>query len=235
MQILPVLRKIEHHKMREGIGMFVYAALGDSITFGQNASSVRRTYPCRVVSMLNSKGMQAKRIVLARPGWTSADLADALVMDPYPLRLAQTVTVWIGGVDLIHSGLQLLQDSGKPIEGMIQQYERRLGGILRCIRRMGAYDVVCCTQYNPFPGSAVAVQAIGALNQAILGTAAGNGCRVARVDEWFAGNEPRLIDGYRSGKVEEVMLGSTAVHPNDNGHSVIAEGLFPFVYSGKPC
>jgi len=214
--------------------MFVYAALGDSITFGQNASSVERMYPSLIISMLRSKGIQAKRIVLARPGWTSADLVDALDTDPYPFRFVDTVTVWIGGVDLISGGLQMLQGSGKSgLEAMIRQYERRLGAILRHIRTAGSCDVVCCTQYNPFPNSPIAVTGIGLLNQVISGTAARTGCSVARVDQWFSGNEPHLIDGYRSGSVEEVPRGITAVHPNDNGHSVIAAGLLPIVYSGR--
>jgi lysophospholipase L1-like esterase len=213
--------------------MFVYAALGDSITYGQNASSVERTYPCRVISMLNSKGIQAKQIVIARPGWTSADLAEALDIDPYPLRFAKTVSVWVGGDDLIRYGLQLLQDPGKSIEGMIYQYERRLGAMLSFIRAMGPCDVICCTQYNPFPNSPIAVKGIGMLNRAITGAASKTGCRVARADLWFSGNEPRLIDGYRSGNIKEIYLGSKAVHPNDNGHSVIATGLFPLIYSER--
>lgn len=213
--------------------MYIYAALGDSITYGENASSVERAFPSLLVSMLNSKGVQAKRIVLARPGWTSADLANAVATDPLPLRSANAVTVWIGGDDLIQTALQLLQGSGSSIEATMRQYERRLGGILRNVRAMGPQNLICCTQYNPFPNSPIAQKSVGALNQAITSTAVKNGCRIARVDQWFAGSEAQLIDGYRSGKIEEVYQGVKAVHPNNRGHAVIAKGLFPFLYANK--
>ncbi|MCZ8516338.1 SGNH/GDSL hydrolase family protein [Paenibacillus filicis] len=211
--------------------MYVYAALGDSITYGQNASSIGKTFPYRLTSMMRAKGVEARRMVLARPGWTSADLAEAIHADPYPLRFAAAATVWIGGDDLIHAALQMLQGSGGSVDGMLRQYQRMLGLILKSVRSLGVADVICCTQYNPFPNSPIAVQGIQLLNQAILRTASGAGCRVARADQWFAGNESRLIDGYRSGDLQEVNRGSQAVHPNDSGHSVIASGLFPFLYS----
>jgi lysophospholipase L1-like esterase len=211
--------------------VFVYAALGDSITFGQNASSIEKTYPSRIISSLYAQGVQAKRIVLARPGWTSADLAEAIHTDPYPLRFINTVSVWIGGDDLIRYGLPALQRSGKSMEGMFHQFGRRLDAVLGFLRATGVHTIICCTQYNPFPNSLIAVQAIGRLNQAIAESAVKNGCLVARVDQWFSGSEPHLIDGYRSGNIEEALRGFAAVHPNDQGHQVIAAGLFPIVYS----
>jgi lysophospholipase L1-like esterase len=210
--------------------VFVYAALGDSITFGQNASSAEKTYHGRIISSLHAQGIQAKRIVLARPGWTSADLAEALHTDPYPLRFVTAVSVWIGGDDLIRYGLSALQRSGN-MEEMFRQFTRRLDAILGFIRAMGSCHIVCCTQYNPFPNSWIAAQAIGMLNQAIAASAAKYGCLVARVDQWFSGSEPHLIYGYRSGTIEEAYRGFAAVHPNDRGHQVIAAGLFPLVHS----
>jgi hypothetical protein len=188
--------------------MFIYAALGDSITFGQNASSIRKTFPSRIASMLN---------------------ATELELDPSPLRLANAVSLWIGGDDLVRGG-QLLQGSSKAIDGVIRQFEKRLVYLLVIIRAMGLSNIICCTQYNPFPNSPIAVKAIETLNRAIIGTAMKYGCSVARTDHWFSGKEALLIDGYRSGTIEEVARGITAVHPNDAGHNVIAKGLLPFVY-----
>jgi lysophospholipase L1-like esterase len=210
--------------------MISYIALGDSITFGQNASSSYRAYPSRVTSMLKLNGIQAKRIVLAQPSWTSADLAEELYTDPSLFSCAKVVTVWIGGNDLIHYSLSSLKDPSTSLLGMMNQYKRRLDIILGLVRIMGVKYIICCTQYNPFPNSVIAVNAIRIMNQLITASATTNRCLVARVDRWFTGNERNLIYGYRSGHAEDALRGFAAVHPNDQGHEVIATGLFSSIY-----
>jgi lysophospholipase L1-like esterase len=210
--------------------MISYVALGDSITFGQNASSSYRAYPSRVTSMLKLKGIQAKRIVIAQPSWTSTDLAEEIYTDPSLLSCAKVVTVWIGGNDLIHYGLSSLREPATPILGMMNRYKRRLNIILGLVRIMGVKHIICCTQYNPFPNSVIAVDAIRIMNQLITESATTNRCLVARVDRWFSGNEHSLIYGYRGGHAEEALRGFAAVHPNDQGHEVIAKGLFSSIY-----
>jgi lysophospholipase L1-like esterase len=210
--------------------MISYIALGDSITFGQNASSSCRAYPSRVTSMLKLKGIQAKRIVLAQPSWTSADLAEEIYTDPSLLSCAKVATVWIGGNDLIHYGLSSLREPATPILGMMNRYKRILDIILGLVRIMGVKHIICCTQYNPFPNSMIAVDAIRIMNQLIIASATTNRCLVARVDRWFSGNEHSLIYGYRGGHAEDALRGFAAVHPNDQGHEVIATGLFTSIY-----
>jgi lysophospholipase L1-like esterase len=213
--------------------MFVYAALGDSITYGQDASSVCRTYPSRIISLLKSHGVRARRIVFARSGWTSADLAEHLYEEPGFLHDTNAVSLWIGGDDLIRYGLSLLQHSGDRMEDTILQYRKRLDLIIGFIRGNGPRHIVCCTQYNPFPSSRIAVKAIRILNQAIMESASSKQCLVARVDRWFAGKESRLIWGYRSGDITDISGGFPPIHPNDNGHEIIASELFPLIYSSK--
>jgi lysophospholipase L1-like esterase len=210
--------------------MISYIALGDSITFGQNASSSCKAYPARVTSMLKLKGIQAKRIVLAQPSWTSADLAEELYTDPELLSCAKVVTVWIGGNDLIHYGLSSLREPATTILRRMNRYKRRLDIILKLIRIMAVKHIICCTQYNPFPNSVIAVDAIRIMNQLIIESATTNRCLVARVDRWFSGNEHSLIYGYRGGYAEDALHGFAAVHPNDQGHEVIAMGLFSSIY-----
>jgi lysophospholipase L1-like esterase len=207
-----------------------YLALGDSITFGQNASSSRRAYPSKVASMLQLKGIQAKLIVLAQPSWTSADLAEEIDIDPSLIECAKVVTVWIGGNDLIRYGLSSLRQPAAPILGMMNRYKRTLDMILGMVRIMGVKHIICCTQYNPFPNSAIAVDAIRIMNQLITSSATTNRCLVAPVDHWFSGNEGSLIYGYRGGHAEDALRGFAAVHPNDQGHEVIASGLFSIIY-----
>jgi lysophospholipase L1-like esterase len=181
--------------------------------------------------MLRLKGIQVNHpIVIAHPSWTSADLAEELYSDPSTLNCAKVVTVWIGGNDLIQYGLSSLREPATPILEMMNRFKRRFDMILGLVRKMGAKHIICCTQYNPFPNSAIAADAIGTLNQLITSSAATNRCLVARMDRWFSGNENSLIYGYRGGKVEEVLSGSTAVHPNDKGHEVIASGLLSSIY-----
>jgi lysophospholipase L1-like esterase len=210
--------------------MINYIALGDSITFGQNASSICKAYPSRLTSMLRLKGIQVNRIVLAQPSWTSADLAEEIYSDPSLLACAKVATVWIGGNDLIRYGLSLLREPSTPILGMMNQYKRRLDMILGLVRKMGAKHIICCTQYNPFPNSSIAVEAIHTMNQLITLSATTNRCLVARVDRWFSGNEHSLIYGYQGGNVEDALQGFAAVHPNDKGHEVIATGLLSSIY-----
>jgi lysophospholipase L1-like esterase len=210
--------------------MIHYIALGDSITFGQQASSSCKAYPSRVSSMLKLKGIQVKPIVLAQPSWTSADLAEEIYTDPSLLGCAQVVTVWIGGNDLIHYGLLSLREAATPIQGMMNRYKRTLDTILGMVRIMGVKHIICCTQYNPFPNSVIAVNAISLMNQLIISSATTNRCLVARVDRWISGNEHSLIYGYRGGHAEDALRGFAAVHPNDQGHEVIAAGLTPSIY-----
>jgi lysophospholipase L1-like esterase len=210
--------------------MISYVALGDSITYGQSASSSCRAYPSRITSMLKLKGIQAKRIVLAQPSWTSADLAEEIYSDPSFLSYANVVTVWIGGNDLIHYGLSSLLEPATPILGMMNRYKSRLDIILGLVRKMGVKHIICCTQYNPFPNSEIAADAIHIMNQLITASATTNRCLVARVDRWFSGNEHSLIYRYRGGHAEDALRGFAAVHPNDQGHEVIATGLFSSIY-----
>jgi lysophospholipase L1-like esterase len=199
--------------------MISYIALGDSITFGQSASSNSKAYPSRVTSMLKLKGIQAKLIVFAQPSWTSADLAEEIYTDPSLISCAKVVTVWIGG-----------NDPATPILGLMNRYKRRLDIILKLVRILGVKHIICCTQYNPFPNSVIAVDAIRIMNQLITASAITNRCLVARVDQWFSGNEHNLIYGYRGGNAEDALRGFAAIHPNDQGHEVIATGIFSSIY-----
>jgi hypothetical protein len=126
--------------------------------------------------------------------------------------------------------LSSLREPATPILGMMNQYKRRLDIILGLVRIMGVKHIICCTQYNPFPNSVIAVDAIRIMNQVITASAKTNRCLVARVDRWFFGNEHSLIYGYRGGHAEDALRGLVAVHPNDLGHEVIATGLFSSIY-----
>jgi lysophospholipase L1-like esterase len=130
--------------------------------------------------------------------------------------------------------LSLLQ--GAPIsilQPALSTYDRNLDSIVNTIHAVGKPRILLCTQYNPFPNTALAAEGIGLLNERIGAAAARHGLAVVPVDAWFAGEEPRLISWYRTGRLEDIiqkpLFAPNPIHPNDLGHARIAQGLVPYL------
>ncbi|WP_239616386.1 SGNH/GDSL hydrolase family protein [Cohnella mopanensis] len=214
----------------------MYSALGDSITFGENASNMAKAYPHLTASSLQSDSNKAHVFVLARPGWSSDDLLDAVKWNGSPMiSQSAVVSVWIGGVDLINTALQSLNTSQQlDLNRMMSDYSRNLSAILTFIKKESCAKVICCTQYNPFPNSPLAVEGINRLNR--MTSEVAHRCRVAiaPVHTWFEGKQAELIYGYHKGKIEDAASGSLPIHPNDRGHRVIATGLVRHIIPRKP-
>lgn len=209
----------------------IYTALGDSITYGDSASSKEKAYPQLAVSSLNTSSQNAGVRVLARPGWTSSDLLYAVMRQGSSyFRDSTDVSVWIGGVDLANAAIFAFQNglplNARQIEG---EYRRNLNGILHHIKRSSRARIICFTQYNPFPNSPLAVEWIGRLNQMIHEIAQSYDARVVPAHKWFEGKQADLIYGYKRGVIEDALGGFYPIHPNDKGHRVIAKGLVPFL------
>lgn len=215
--------------------MFIYTALGDSITAGLAATSPARAYPALVVSMMQRtvRGQGMRNEVLAQPGWTSQALTTAVFDNPAAILAAsQAVTIWVGGDNLVRTGLAVLGGAPKSsVERSIVQYGKDLGALAMYIHHVSHGRIIICTQYNPFPASPLAVRAIGALNDATLAVQSRVDALVARPDIWFAGRESQLIAGFRTGRIEDALKGDPAVHPNNAGHQVIADNLLPLVHA----
>lgn len=217
----------------------IYTALGDSITFGENASSFAKAYPQIAVSTLNSQS-RTRRVtgyVLARPGWSSDDLLNAVIWQGSSLiSHSDVISVWVGGVDLLNGALFALK-SQQPLTAIagksINNYRRNLSAILTRIKKESNARIVCCTQYNPFPNSSLAVQSIDQLNHITKEVAQSFDVIVAPVHSWFGGKQEELIYGYRNGKIEDALSGTLPIHPNDRGHRVIAMGLVPYLLPRK--
>lgn len=212
----------------------IYTALGDSITFGDNASSPKLAYPHLAVSALNSDSRKVSGYVLARSGWTSSNLLDAVLWQGSEMiRRSSTVSIWIGGVDLANAAISPLVHGGPfPNPELIFEFKRNLSGILKHIRKTSRARIVCCTQYNPFPNDPIAVEWINRLNLMTKGIAVTHGAQVAPTHKWFEGKQAELIDGYRKGEIEDILSGSLPIHPNNRGHRVIANGLVPYLVPG---
>ncbi|CAM3712906.1 SGNH/GDSL hydrolase family protein [Alicyclobacillus pomorum] len=212
--------------------MFLYTALGDSITAGQRATAPTFAYPLRLVSMLRHRNIPAVGAVLANPGWTSSALQSAVLENPTDyLSRANTISIWIGGDDIAFTGLALLEGAPRSVVPQaLRSYGVRTGQLVGAIRKISKAKVILCTQYNPFPNSPLAAEAIRALNHVTATVASRTGAIVAPAHKWFAGREAALIAGYRTGRLEDgVRGGQLPVHPNDAGHRVIADGLLPLL------
>lgn len=215
--------------------MFRYTALGDSITAGFGASSPYFTYTSKVVSIVHTRSGRASGDVLAESGWTSADLDAAVVENPVVfLTNAQAISVWIGGDNLIHAALRALSGgSVRNLAPALQQalagYGRDLAVLVTGIRRVSKARLVLCTQYNPFPNTPLAGEAIAALNGVTEKVAGACGAVVAPTQNWFSGHQAELIAGYTSGRIQDVLQGRTPIHPNDRGHATIAANLAPLL------
>ena len=213
--------------------MIFYTALGDSITFGYNASSPWRAYQRLLRAELQARGGAVVEVV-AEPGWTSGALSAAVLGDGV-LELmprSSVVTIWAGGNDLANAGLRLLRSgqtgagAQQALAGTVAAYGRNVALLVAAVHRVSEAQILLCTQYNPFPHSPIAVQAVGALNQATVAAAAQLHVQVAPVHQWLAGQEAALIAGYRSGRLEDALRSPRLpIHPNDAGHAVIASGL----------
>lgn len=206
--------------------------MGDSIAYGECASAPSRAYP-----LVAARAIAAERhtavdtCVIAQPGWTSWNLAQAVSADPAAFTGADVALMFVGGDDLIQAGLATLNGGRlrRQLAEAYARYARNFDRIAGACQRQGI-PLVCCTLYNPFPRSPIAVAAVSGLNQVIVQRAMARGIPVAPVDAWFAGREPLVIAGYRSGRLEDILRGGEApVHPNDLGHRLIGLGLARYI------
>jgi acyl-CoA thioesterase I len=212
--------------------VFIYTALGDSITAGAGATSPYKSYPNLVVSMFNRDVGPAMGQVLAQPGWTSAALVSAVFENSYVnLQMSRAITIWVGGDDVVSAATGILNGM-KPtlMATTLKRYGERISFLVRSIQKVSSAKIILCTQYNPFPNTPLASKTIATLNEVTCTVAARLGVAIAKPHTWFSGRERELIDGYSTGRIEDVLRRPNApVHPNDLGHRVIAEGLYPFV------
>lgn len=212
--------------------MVIYTALGDSITAGEGSSSPARAYPSLVISGLRGRSVAALGEVLAQPGWTSRALDNAVFDNPSSyLSQSTTVSIWIGGDNLAYAGLAMLRGAPRSlIQRTILYYGRDIAVLVAAIHKVSKAHVIVCTQYNPFPNSPLAGEAIAALNASTYTVADKLGVSVAPAHSWFEGRQAGLIAGYKTGRMEDALRGpELPIHPNNAGHAVIAQGLLPMV------
>lgn len=204
----------------------IYLALGDSITYGYDATHDGRKY----VDLLTRKLAERRRthsFVQAKPGYTAAQLARSLDRVPECiLREAALTTLMIGGNDLLRTMPWYLRDPVTATERLDAQFRPYVHEILGKATGIPQSPVLLCTVYNPFPKWEVAATAVAALNTIIADIGRSRGCVIVPVHERMRGQEARCIQDYRNGDQGDFRIVGNPIHPNDEGHACIADAIF---------
>lgn len=214
-----------------------YIAIGDSLSFGRGASEPNQTGFVALVhdalegsERFSSSGIQL--VNLSVPGATSADLMQtggqlALALNEISRStVPPVISVTIGGNDLLD-----LADADSPCLNEIEtgpclgevgetlaSLQTNLGAVLESLRDASPEAILVVVDlYNPFSGTGdirelLADAGVQRINGVIAATASDPElrARLASVFQPFQGRGKQWIapDG---------------IHPNDNGHTVIAE------------
>jgi lysophospholipase L1-like esterase len=205
-------------------------ALGDSITVGVGSSNRYCAFPWLIKSRLTQQLSSPVELkVVARSGWTSTALMESLFsQDPDLIRVANVITIWIGGDDLVKAGRAFLKGKNATLLSLLLvRYKQNLTTIVYGIKQISKAKIILCTQYNPFPNSLIAVSSIQSLNQITKEVAARFGTDLALIHYAFAGREALFIQGYNGGRIEDVFNGSTPpIHPNNYGQLAATDVIF---------
>jgi lysophospholipase L1-like esterase len=99
--------------------------------------------------------------------------------------------------------------------------------LIGMIRHRNHRPLFILNLYNPFPASPLAVLRVSEMNGIIAGVAARWQVPVIDIHDRSLGLESFLIHGYRTGTLSDLrLLGNNPIHPNGEGHRVIAEAVW---------
>lgn len=228
----------------------LYLSLGDSLAEGRGASDAK--YTAWVPLVAYGLGAEYELVNMGVAGDDSRELIDrrlnnavaeiqARANDGVPGNEASVITLEIGGNDLLDIYFDLVLPGTCPsvtealqipqcvqaLEGALENYQPNLEYILDTLQANApGVPIFLMTLYNPFSGGSVNLDRIGALalegetdtpfeeglNDVIREVGAAKG---ATVVEWYE---------YFLGKVNEYISGDL-IHPNDNGHQVMADAV----------
>jgi lysophospholipase L1-like esterase len=199
----------------------LYAALGDSITYGYCASSQKMRYVNRIQAAL-SKQERVNVFVRAKPGWTSRQLLKSLKDVPECIwGEARLVTILVGGNDFLKAMPWLLDGNRGRLLRVANQVQDNLTRIVETVRSPQS-TIIIGTMYNPFPNSLVAQECIETLNQVISHVATREHLVLADIRNRYFGNEQQYVDCYKRGQLRDFRIRNNPIHPNDQGHEAIS-------------
>lgn len=202
----------------------MYAALGDSITFGYSSTTDAQRFVGHIQSSL-SKQEKVNVYLHAKPGWTSKQLLKSLGDVPECIwDEARLVTLMVGGNDLLRVTPWLLDGSRRHLIKAADKLHENLTQIVDLVQRPQS-KIVLATLYNPFPNSIVAEECVETLNKAIRTVARQKRLILADVRQNYFGKEEKYVDGYKRGQVRDFRIVGNPIHPNDAGHLAIARTI----------
>ena len=211
----------------------IYLALGDSITHGYDASNEAEKYVTKLVQHLNEK-KKTSFYVHAKPGWTSQQLLKSLDRIPQCIvEEAELISLLIGGNDLIKAMPWFLHDKDEGMFRLRQSFYPQVEQIIDKVNVNPEAIFMLCTIYNPFPNSDLAIFAVDGLNTMLKQIAEQKHCVLVPVHHYYGGNEQELVNRFKRGALEDFRLFKNPIHPNDLGHTRIAEAIFKTVYPRK--
>jgi len=210
----------------------LYAALGDSITHGYDASTTESAWVQRFLRNL-SRTQTVNLYLHTKPGWTSGQLAKSLAKVPDVIWAeAKLVTILVGGNDLLRASPRLLNGNYTQVYKVAERVQDNLEAALATVRRKDGI-VILGTLYNPFPNSLLAEEYTQTVNHSIRRVANRNGTLVAELERLFHNREDQFIEGYRKGNLRDMRLFGNPIHPNDKGHEAIAKAFLRTYRSAK--
>jgi lysophospholipase L1-like esterase len=223
-----------------------YTALGDSITFGLWAPIGQGYVPLYAQHIQADTGRLVNTYNLGIPGWTSADLANA-IRNYFAYRLSvyfsNVVTWYIGGNDLNHARSSYKSkgcggpDNQQCLRNAVYNFKLNWDTITyEVLRLRGGRPTLLrvATIYNPFvnidrasdtwPDDAgtdfeVLKPYLDEVNNYIASTASAHGIAVADVYQAFNGASGDMDPG------DAGLLAFDHFHPGPAGHAVIANLL----------
>lgn len=209
-----------------------YVALGDSLATGAGA---RQGYAERFAQLLDTS-LDEPLVFdnLARDGWTSADLLDAVREDAAFVRAlgaADVVTLDIGGNDLLRAQRQVLDGTcggDACLHATVDEFRANWDAVVAEVREVTGDDVRLLTMdlYNPFVAGLESLGLLDrlepfldAVNHHIAASAGAQDLSVVPVRAAFNG------EGGREDPVVRGLIAADGVHPSDDGHALVAELL----------
>ncbi len=209
----------------KGLMFVIYAALGDSITYGYLATTADKQFVSQVHSRLR-RNRRVSLYMVAKPGWSSGQLLKSVKNTPKCIwDESGIITIMVGGNDLLRASPWILNGMASKTLHIADRLGQNLAEIVRIVKRPYV-KILVATIYNPFPNSLVAEECTKVLNSSVRLVVSRENLVFVDVHKAFKWKEHRLIEGYNNGQISDLKFRKNPIHPNDLGHKRIAQLFF---------